>query len=63
MEPSREQRKKLVRHRPKEGIKNTMNTESTVLDEANSDKQPRREKREKQTQKCEEKNECLEIVD
>ncbi|KAH1200138.1 hypothetical protein GmHk_18G053331 [Glycine max] len=39
MEPSREQRKKLVRHRPKEGIKNTMNTESSVLDETNSDKQ------------------------
>ena len=47
MEPSREQRKKLVRHRPKEGIKNTMNNESTALDETNSDKQPRREKRKK----------------
>ncbi|KAH1156330.1 hypothetical protein GLYMA_18G269100v4 [Glycine max] len=51
MEPSREQRKKLVRHRPKEGIKNTMNTESTVLDEANSDKQPRREKRKRKRKK------------
>lgn len=39
MEPRRERRKKLVRRIPKEGIKNTTNTESAVVDETNSDKQ------------------------
>ncbi|RDX65422.1 hypothetical protein CR513_55921, partial [Mucuna pruriens] len=39
MEPLREQRERVVCDIPKEGIKNTMNTDSTVLDEANSYKQ------------------------